>query len=244
MRTERRVAGTVWASSPCAGRIGNGRDPNADGSGDRNGRQSVSLFISRGRSIFTHKASSPRRGRRARRAARSGVRWRSVSVTGVPPRRGASGGGGRPRTAGTRRGDRESEPAGAAGRGVAPLPALVNDGPASPMQPEQPPWPQFAELLALRDAWAYPGGVRGGRITDRHAKTRPMNRCFSIKCPRRSACSHQFTYPRTGLPRDPYALPLLSSRHLARRARRGHGNPRSSTPGGARLRGERHRRSR
>ncbi len=30
-----------------------------------------------------------------------------------------------------------------------------------PFDPEAPPWPQFAELLSLRNSWAYPGERRG-----------------------------------------------------------------------------------
>ena len=37
------------------------------------------------------------------------------------------------------------------------LPAIVADVHAGPFDPSAPPWPQFAELLALRTSWAYPG---------------------------------------------------------------------------------------
>ena len=37
------------------------------------------------------------------------------------------------------------------------LPAIAAEGHAGPFDPEIPPWPQFAELLALRTSWAYPG---------------------------------------------------------------------------------------
>ncbi len=39
------------------------------------------------------------------------------------------------------------------------LPAVAGEPGAAgrPFDPEAPPWPQFAELLALRASWAYPG---------------------------------------------------------------------------------------
>src|SRR5262249_47945901 len=37
------------------------------------------------------------------------------------------------------------------------LPAVVAEGSPGPADPEAPPWPQFAELLALRTSWAHPG---------------------------------------------------------------------------------------
>ncbi|MBX6313483.1 MAG: hypothetical protein IRY99_11290, partial [Isosphaeraceae bacterium] len=36
------------------------------------------------------------------------------------------------------------------------LPAVLGVGTAGGYDPEAPPWPQFAELLALRASWAYP----------------------------------------------------------------------------------------
>ena len=93
------------------------------------------------------------------------------------------------------------------------LPAIVAGGPAGPFDPDLPPWPQFAELLALRTIWAYPGPAAARRAY--------------YRAPRRDAAyeplePHQvphgwdlapeaLTFPRTGLPRDPYAL---RPRHL------------------------------
>src|SRR5206468_8146540 len=37
------------------------------------------------------------------------------------------------------------------------LPAIVAERPSAPFRPQAPPWPQFAELLALHASWAYPG---------------------------------------------------------------------------------------
>jgi hypothetical protein len=87
------------------------------------------------------------------------------------------------------------------------LPTLVPGAPGG-IDPEAPPWPQFAELLDLRTRWAYPGAT-------------PARRAY-YRSPRREAAyeplqPHQIPpglpitagdlqYPRTGLPRDPYAL--------------------------------------
>jgi hypothetical protein len=93
------------------------------------------------------------------------------------------------------------------------LPAIVADGPAGPFRPEDPPWPQFAELIALRTAWAYPGPAAERRAyyrsTRRGADYEPLQ-------PHQAPASLGLTpdrlaYPRTGLPRDPYAL---RPRHL------------------------------
>lgn len=93
------------------------------------------------------------------------------------------------------------------------LPTIVAEGAARPLDSEMPPWPQFAELLALRTSWTYPGAA-------------PERRAY-YRSPRRDAAyeplePHQIPpglsispealhYPRTGLPRDPYAL---RPRHL------------------------------
>jgi hypothetical protein len=93
------------------------------------------------------------------------------------------------------------------------LPAVVSEGGAGASDPEAPPWPQFAELLALRTSWAHPGPA-------------PRRRAY-YRSPRKDAAyeplqPHQvppdlalpadaLAYPRTGLPRDPYAL---RPRHL------------------------------
>lgn len=93
------------------------------------------------------------------------------------------------------------------------LPVVLAGGAAGPYDPEAPPWPQFAELLALRTSWAYPGPA-------------PTRRAY-YRSPRRDAdyeplephriptglpvSPDRLTYPRTGLPRDPYAL---RPRHL------------------------------
>src|SRR3954471_18555551 len=39
------------------------------------------------------------------------------------------------------------------------LPAVAAEGSGGPVDPETPPWPQFAELLSLRTSWTYPGAA-------------------------------------------------------------------------------------
>ncbi len=87
------------------------------------------------------------------------------------------------------------------------LPAIVGPGNLAG-DPATPPWPQFIELLALEASWTYPGP--------------PSERCAYYRAPYPGADfeplqPHQVTpslavkaeylqFPRTGLPRDPYAL--------------------------------------
>lgn len=93
------------------------------------------------------------------------------------------------------------------------LPAIIADGPAGAFDPDAPPWPQFAELLALRTSWAYPGA--GPR---RRAYYRSPHRDGAYEPlephqipPSLPVTAEQLHFPRTGLPRDPYAL---RPRHL------------------------------
>jgi len=88
------------------------------------------------------------------------------------------------------------------------LPGVLGDPAISGHDPKSPPWPQFAEVLALRDLWSYPG--------------LPSNRRAYYHSPRKDASyeplrAHQappdlgltadsLRFPLTGLPRDPYAL--------------------------------------
>lgn len=73
---------------------------------------------------------------------------------------------------------------------------------------DAPPWPQFAELLALRTAWLYPGPAsdraayyqaNGSDGSFEPLEAHRVPRGFSITADR-------LHFPRTGLPRDPYAL--------------------------------------
>ena len=93
------------------------------------------------------------------------------------------------------------------------LPAIVAGGAAGGFDPEAPPWPQFAELLALRTSWAYPGPA-----SERRAYYRSVRRDADYEPldPRQAPPGlalplDRLSYPRTGLPRDPYAL---RPRHL------------------------------
>jgi hypothetical protein len=91
------------------------------------------------------------------------------------------------------------------------LPAIVGE-PGShpqPFDPEAPPWPQFAELLALRASWAYPGTASERRAFYRslepNGNYEPLE-AHAIPSPLRRASATGLAWPRTGLPRDPYAL--------------------------------------
>jgi hypothetical protein len=73
---------------------------------------------------------------------------------------------------------------------------------------DSPPWPQFGELLSLRTDWAYPGSAEARRAyyrsTLRGGEYEPMQPhqvpgALGIR-------PNQIAFPRTGLPRDPYAL--------------------------------------
>jgi hypothetical protein len=93
------------------------------------------------------------------------------------------------------------------------LPVVIADAPASlpPFDPSSPPWPQFAELLTLRDSWAYPGPASERRAyyfrpsnnpeifepLDPHHIPTELHHSISVD---------RLVFPRTGLPRDPYAL--------------------------------------
>lgn len=88
------------------------------------------------------------------------------------------------------------------------LPAIAAEEPPPAIDRERPPWPQFAELLALRDAWTYPGPPSSRRA---YYAASADGSSFDPIDPRRAAPGlglpgDRVCYPRTGLPRDPYAL--------------------------------------
>ncbi len=92
------------------------------------------------------------------------------------------------------------------------LPAIAGEPGAhpKPFDPEAPPWPQFAELLALKASWAYPGTTLERRAFYRSDQ---LDREFEPLEPhavperlRREGVAGRLSWPRTGLPRDPYAL--------------------------------------
>lgn len=92
------------------------------------------------------------------------------------------------------------------------LPAIVAEPgvPTRSFNPESPPWPQFAELLMLETSWVYPGGPSSRRAYYRSRSRRsdyePLEPHDIPPALRRSIRTETLTYPRTGLPRDPYAL--------------------------------------
>lgn len=97
------------------------------------------------------------------------------------------------------------------------LPAIVAEpgAPTGSFDPEAPPWPQFAELLELRSSWAYPGSPVQRRAYYRSPRRdgdyEPLQPHQVPEVLARSVSPDRLSFPRTGLPRDPYAL---RPRHL------------------------------
>ena len=97
------------------------------------------------------------------------------------------------------------------------LPAIVAEPgvPTRSFDPESPPWPQFAELLMLEASWVYPGPGSSRRAYYRSSRKdgayEPMEPHHVPAPLRRVLRTETLTFPRTGLPRDPYAL---RPRHL------------------------------
>ena len=93
------------------------------------------------------------------------------------------------------------------------LPAIAADGPAGSFNPQSAPWPQFAELLTLRASWAYPGPANERRAYYRSPRAdgdyEPLE-AFQAP-PSLGITAEKLNFPKTGLPRDPYAL---RPRHL------------------------------
>ncbi len=92
------------------------------------------------------------------------------------------------------------------------LPAIAAEPAAAtrPLDPDSPPWPQFAELLLLRASWSYPGASSERRAYYRKVRPdgayEPMEPHQMPVALRRLAAPEHLAFPRTGLPRDPYAL--------------------------------------
>ena len=97
------------------------------------------------------------------------------------------------------------------------LPAIVAEPgvPTRTFVPESAPWPQFAELLMLETSWVYPGPPSTRRAyyrsTRRDGDYEPLEPHHVPAALQRSIRTETLTFPRTGLPRDPYAL---RPRHL------------------------------
>ncbi|WP_152052911.1 hypothetical protein [Tautonia marina] len=88
------------------------------------------------------------------------------------------------------------------------LPALAAEERPPALEADRPPWPQFAELLALRDAWTYPGPPASRRA---YYTASADGSGFEPIDPRHLPADlplapDQLRSPRIGLPRDPYAL--------------------------------------
>lgn len=87
------------------------------------------------------------------------------------------------------------------------LPALIGTPGTSVHDTESPPWPQFAELLALRASWAYPGPASARRAYYRSPR---KDAAYEPLEPHEAGglgiAASSLSFPRTGLPRDPYAL--------------------------------------
>ena len=91
------------------------------------------------------------------------------------------------------------------------LPSLM--GGTQGFDPSRPPWPQFAELLAIRASWRFPGPALLRRAyyhsPNRDGSYEPLEP-HQIP-PGLDVRPERLVLPRTGLPLDPYAL---RPRHL------------------------------
>ena len=87
------------------------------------------------------------------------------------------------------------------------LPAIVPGGSLAGF-PDVPPWPQFAEVLEVRRSWAYPGHARERRT---YYQSPRVGADFEPLEPHQvpaglNVSATDLHFPKTGLPRDPYAL--------------------------------------
>jgi hypothetical protein len=127
------------------------------------------------------------------------------------------------------------------------LPAIAAEPATStrPLDPDSPPWPQFTELLSLRASWSYPGSASERRAFYRKARAdgafEPLEPHEMPLDLRRQTAPEHLAFPRTGLPRDPYAL---RPRHLdtARGILDAAIDALDRRMGGALTKGQRHRR--
>ncbi len=92
------------------------------------------------------------------------------------------------------------------------LPAICDElwatSPTTGFDPRIPPWPQFAELLALKALWTYPGPPASRRayyLSRRSSGGFDPMPAHQIPA-ELDLAPDQIVFPRTGLPRDPYAL--------------------------------------
>lgn len=91
------------------------------------------------------------------------------------------------------------------------LPGILG-APGPGGDPDMPPWPQFAELLALRASWTHPGVASRRRAYYRSSPRDGFEPLQPHQIPPGvGITADDIQFPRTGLPRDPYAL---RPRHL------------------------------
>lgn len=88
------------------------------------------------------------------------------------------------------------------------LPSLLAEAPPSGYDPEAAPWPQFAELVRLRQSWTNPGPSASRRA---YYRAPQQNAAYEPLQPHQvppglAISPDSLLLPRTGLPRDPYAL--------------------------------------
>ncbi len=88
------------------------------------------------------------------------------------------------------------------------LPAVVGHASSPTIDFSASPWPQMAEVLALRTSWTYPGPPEERRAYYRASRTgASFDPLLPHQAPKNSGIRPEaLVYPRTGLPRDPYAL--------------------------------------
>lgn len=92
------------------------------------------------------------------------------------------------------------------------LPSVIAEpgAPTRPFDPESPPWPQFTELLMLETSWLYPGPASARRAyyrsSRRDGEYEPLEPHQIPAALRPTVRAESLHFPRTGLPRDPYAL--------------------------------------
>ena len=91
------------------------------------------------------------------------------------------------------------------------LPEIVGGTPGGAAESDAPPWPQLAELIALRTSWAYPGPAPERAAYYRSAVSLGGETSFEPLAPHQvppglDLPADRLHLPRTGLPRDPYAL--------------------------------------
>jgi hypothetical protein len=89
---------------------------------------------------------------------------------------------------------------------IAALPGAL----VPPFDSAATPWPQFAELVLLRNLWAYPGPSVERRAFYHSARCdgdyEPLEPHEVPPALRQTAAPDYLVFHRTGLPRDPYAL--------------------------------------